>query len=888
AGDAPEAVEAAAVEESVAGLSGQGAEAVEVEVISEASGAGGGGPGGGDSAASVSGADASASAPGGSAGGATLLVELPPDVAVEDALLELAGEEGVAFAQPNYLYSLVDDVPDDDAVPGADGGSGAASGIDAGAGGIPAPDAPSATAVDDPDTLDDQITGWWLYSVRAFDAWDLKRTEGSVAIAVVDTGIRMDHNDLKDNIIADLAWDVVNDRPLSASAGAEGDLNGHGTHVAGIAAARANNGLLTAGVSYNAKVLPVNVFHRNGDGTIGAWTSDEVKAYDYVMSCNEEHGANVRIVNLSLGGRALDYALQAKIAEAKAAGILTVAAAGNDAGKPENLVEDESGEHSVPHYPSDFPEVTAVTAVGWENKWASFSQHNDAKDIAAPGFDVYSTYHDGPNVSSGPDSWASMTGTSQAAPVVSGIAALLFARNPTLTPEEVQQALYGTAVDLGDLGRDDYYGHGLVDAHAALASVEEVIVTHTVTFRDQDGSEIDVQNVAHGTAAVAPQLPPRTGHTFLGWFTEAEGGTEVASVTNALADATYWAHWEADVYTVTFRGHDGSEIDVQNVAHGDAATAPQLPPRIGYGFDGWFTEAEGGTEVTDAAVVTGDVTYYAHWTIRSYTVTFRDWDGRVLAAPRVSHGSAAPAPAAPVRTGHAFTGWDKTFSNVTSDLTVTAQYKVNSYTVTFKGWDGRVLGTPQKVAYGAAASAPKAPVRTGHAFANWDRAFASVTSDLVVTARYKANSYTVRFDASGGKVAGKASSSVKRSYGQKLGKLATPVRTGYAFQGWYTAKARGTKVGAAAKVARNVTYYAHWKAKTYTVRLNANGGKVGKAPTSSLKKAYGSKLVKLSVPKRSGYRFLGWYTKKSGGQKVTASTKVTKAVTLYAHWKRGR
>ena len=120
-----------------------------------------------------------------------------------------------------------------------------------------------------------------------------------------------------------------------------------------------------------------------------------------------------------------------------------------------------------------------------------------------------------------------------------------------------------------------------------------------------------------------------------------------------------------------------------------------------------------------------------------YTVTFKDWDGTVLSTQSVLEGTAATAPADPTREGYTFTGWDKAFDNVTADMTVTAQYTINTYTVTFVDHDGTVLDT-QTVNYGEAATAPAAPAREGYHFVAWDVAFDNITADTTVTAQYTA------------------------------------------------------------------------------------------------------------------------------------------------------
>ena len=119
-----------------------------------------------------------------------------------------------------------------------------------------------------------------------------------------------------------------------------------------------------------------------------------------------------------------------------------------------------------------------------------------------------------------------------------------------------------------------------------------------------------------------------------------------------------------------------------------------------------------------------------------HTVTFVDWDGAVLDRQTVEHGSGATAPADPARTGYTFLGWDKNFDNVIENLTVTALYEINTYTVTFVDWDGTVLDR-QTVEEGSGATAPADPARTGYTFTGWDKNFDNITGDLTVTALYE-------------------------------------------------------------------------------------------------------------------------------------------------------
>ena len=227
---------------------------------------------------------------------------------------------------------------------------------------------------------------------------------------------------------------------------------------------------------------------------------------------------------------------------------------------------------------------------------------------------------------------------------------------------------------------------------------------------------------------------------------------------------------QPEMHTVTFKDWDGTVLKTQEVQHGGDAEAPADPTRVGYTFTGWDKEF---TNITADLVVT------AQYEINTYTVTFKDWDGTVLKTQEVQYGGDAEAPADPTRTGYTFTGWDKAFTNIMADLVVTAQYEINTYTVTFKDWDGTELKT-QEVQYGGDAEAPADPTRTGYTFTGWDKAFTNIMADLVVTAQYEINTYTVTFKDWNGTVL----KTQEVQYGGDAEAPADPTRVGYTFTGW--------------------------------------------------------------------------------------------------------
>ena len=245
------------------------------------------------------------------------------------------------------------------------------------------------------------------------------------------------------------------------------------------------------------------------------------------------------------------------------------------------------------------------------------------------------------------------------------------------------------------------------------------VFKYTVTFEDWDGTVLKTQEVEYGESATAPADPVRAGHIFTGW---------APAFDNVTANLTVIAQYTIIKYTVTFLDCDGELLTTEEVEYGSGATAPQVPDKEGFTFVGWDVSFDN---------VTDNLTVNAQCEIIKYTVTFEDWDGSVLKTEEVEHGSGATAPVDdPEREGHIFLGWEPSeFNNVTANLTVTAQYEVIKYTVTFKDYNGEVLDT-QEVAYGESATAPDDPVREGFRFTGWDVGFDNITSNLDVIAQY--------------------------------------------------------------------------------------------------------------------------------------------------------
>lgn len=425
---------------------------------------------------------------------------------------------------------------------------------------------------------------------------------------------------------------------------------------------------------------------------------------------------------------------------------------------------------------------------------------------------------------------------------------------------------------------------------------------YTLSYNANGGSvSASTKTLESGSTYGTLPTPTRTGYTFAGWYTSASGGTKVSSSTTISKNTTIYAHWSINKYTVTFNANGGTvSTSSKSVNYNTAYGTLPTPTRTGYTFSGWYTSKSGGTKVTSSTVMgTTNVTVYAHWSTNSYTLTY-DANGGTAAftSKTKSYGETYSAFPSTTRTGYTLTGWytaatggTKVTSSTTmgaSNTTIYAHWTANTYTLTFNANGGSVSQSTKTVTYGQAYGTLPTPTRDGYAFTGWYESSTKVTDSTitgvgnkVLYAHWSRITSTLTFDPNGGTV---TTTSKTITSGVIYGTLPTPTRTGYSFDGWYTAKTGGTKVTSSTVAgSTDTTVYAHWSLKNYTVTFNANGGTVS---TTSKTVQYGSTYGTLPTPTKTGYTFNGWYTSPSNsGTQVTSSTLVgTSSVTVYAHW----
>lgn len=273
---------------------------------------------------------------------------------------------------------------------------------------------------------------WHLAKIQSPAAWN-STTGSNIVVAVLDSGVNFQHPDLAANLLP--GYDFVWDDPDPT------DDFGHGTAVAGAAAAIGNNGIGGAGVAYGAKILPVKVMDAMGYAAYSA-IADGIR---YAV----DHGA--RVINLSIAGSAASSTLQSAIDYAWSNHVVVVAAAGNTA-------------NSTPQYPAACAHVLAVSATTASDTRAAFSSYGSHLALAAPGENILTTSRSLANP------YTTSSGTSLASPIVAASAALVASANRGLTADQIAALLEQTADDLGVIGCDTSFGFGRVNAARAVAA----------------------------------------------------------------------------------------------------------------------------------------------------------------------------------------------------------------------------------------------------------------------------------------------------------------------------------------------------------------------------------------------------------------------------------
>jgi len=368
---------------------------------------------------------------------------------------------------------------------------------------------------------------------------------------------------------------------------------------------------------------------------------------------------------------------------------------------------------------------------------------------------------------------------------------------------------------------------------------------YTVAFDANGGmTPTSSKTVTFGQTFGTLPDPTYDGHTFQGWYTAASGGTKIlaTSQVDSTGNRTLYAQWKANQYVVSFDANGGTtSVTSKQVTYLESYGVLPAPTRDGYDFQGWFTQASGGTKVisTSQVTATADHSLNAQWQAQNYTVSFDAAGGTTaVTSKQVTYSQSYGDLPTPTRDGYDFQGWFTQASGGT-----------------------KVVSTSQVTA----------------------------TANHSLYAQWQAQDYTITFDANGGVT---TTSSKTVTFGQTYGTLPVPTYDGYTFQGWF-AKADGTgdKATSETAVTGDVTLYAKWVEETvptYSVSYDANGG-TGSVSDAGTYVSGESATALANGFARDGYSFMGWNTAADGSGTAYAagdSVTVSEDVTLYAQWMR--
>jgi len=399
---------------------------------------------------------------------------------------------------------------------------------------------------------DTNYTAQWHYPlINLPQAWDVTQGSANVIVAVIDTGVLLNHPDMQGKLVS--GYDFIRDPAVAADGGgidANPDDPGdkgygfsstfHGTHVAGTIGAATNNGIGVAGVGWNVKVMPLRAL-----GVGGGNSYDIEQAVRYAAGLPNDSGTvpakKADVINLSLGGPGgTSTQVPQAYSLARSAGVIIVAAAGNDA-------------TSTPLYPASYNGIVSVSAVDLNKSLAPYSSFGAYVDVAAPGGDASRNlngdqYPDAVMSTQGSDASGSISftyglkqGTSMATPHIAGVVALMKSVHSGLTPQQFDDALASGAIteDLGTAGRDNSFGHGLIDALAAVLHAQVLagggvapanpflaVTPGSLNFSTSGvNANLDVRNAGTGTLTVT-SVTEDSG----GWLTITAGSVDASGL----------------------------------------------------------------------------------------------------------------------------------------------------------------------------------------------------------------------------------------------------------------------------------------------------------------------------------------------------------------------
>jgi hypothetical protein len=474
--------------------------------------------------------------------------------------------------------------------------------------------------------------------VDAYQAWQIETGDAGVTVAIIDSGIDTDHQELVGRI-SDLSYNAYTEEVGISYV--EDDL-GHGTNVAGIIAAKRDNDFGIDGLTDNVQLMVIKV---NKPGEEGYLNSLIIKGIYYAV----DNGADV--INLSLGSTSQDSRVLEAVEYAHQNEVFVVASSGNDG-------------NDVPFYPASYPTVISVGSVSENSEISYFSNYGEYVDLVAPGDLLYTT-----NLDNG---FAKVSGTSFSAPHVSALIALLISTG-NFSYEEIHQNLTRSSVDLGETGRDDYYGYGLINLNNSLLTDLVKITLIKNNSEENESFWIDINS-----SLPIIDSPTLEHFEFDSWYLDEFLTNQLPNEYQFTSDTVLYAKYKPIYYTINLIYNDEIYDELQVMSGTTLNSLPDIEIE-GMRFFGWYYDIGFESKYSEQIII-DNLTLYALVDEFKYIVTFLDQNNDFYQEYLVEPNSTLSSPVAPLKESdelfdYVFLNWDQFLNNINSNLIVKPIYK---------------------------------------------------------------------------------------------------------------------------------------------------------------------------------------------------------------------
>lgn len=732
------------------------------------------------------------------------------------------------------------------------------------------------TVVDDAAPDDSYYTNQWnLSEIGAMTAYNRGLRGAGVKVAFIDSGINKTHEDLNS---ANITGKNFNSDGLQY----DEDVYGHGTFAAGILAAQTNNGKGLAGVAPDAEIMAYRVFNQK---------TTTLSAVVQAINAAVDDGCDVMNLSLGISGSS-PTALAEAIDRAAAAGVIMVAAAGN-------------GGAATMQYPAGYTDVIGVGSVDRDLTVSSFSQRNSSVYVTAPGGGVVSLGNTADDAYMLNMTLSSNKGTSFAAPVVTGMAAIARGYDDDITEQGIRYLLESTSLDRGTAGYDNQYGYGVVNVDAF---VKELQRAYTIDYRLNDGTlpeqAAQTYQVTDGTCTL-PE-PTRDGYVFAGWYETSDlSGARVTTIpAGSVGDRTLFAAWQSndatDVAEVVVNGQtairqaDGSYLAYQPYGTDlSALTSNQVivTPTVATSIADQITTADAGATWSFTVRAAGAAGLSKQYTLRLAVMPLHVAQGaetQTGQATPPSYDSVIPAVSYTVDAASWFRDGENTV--LPADTVCVAETRNGTGNVQVSGT--RVTYTPAladanrivtlKIAAQSGGMTTLDAVSVALAVGAPPPGTAAALSSAVEFDRYTAKQAAIPLALVGNTITGvTVDQTALTAEDYTLSEVSTDGTAQLLLNTALTDGVHTVTVAFAAGDPVAVTLTVKDSAPHYKVTFVSQGSTY----STSSEVREGGTVALPAAPTQSGYTFGGWYTAQNGaGSAFTAQTAVTGNLTVYAKW----